>query len=277
MISTVNKLKDAIYGLAVGDALGVPFEFKERGTFHCSDMVGNGTHKQPIGTWSDDTSMSLATCDSIKNTKCVDCDDIRKRFEKWLFNEQYTPFGKVFDCGFTCSEAIYNKKGFDDIKSNGNGSLMRILPLAFIPNISDNEIKSVSAITHAHNISKEACVIYIRIAQGLIKGEELLKLIKEVIKNDSIFNRLIFIESIPENDIKSTGYVVDTLEAAIWSLVHTDNYKDCVLKAVNLGGDTDTIAAVAGGLAGIMYGYNNIPKKWVNNLQAKNIIDDYLF
>ena len=85
------------------------------------------------------------------------------------------------------------------------------------------------------------------------------------------------INSIQENQIKSTGYIVDTLEAAIWCILHTDNYKDCVLKAVNLGGDTDTIAAVAGGLAGIIYGYNNITMEWINNLQAKNIIDSCLF
>lgn len=273
----VDKLKDAIYGLAVGDALGVPFEFEERGTFYCKNMVGNGTHKQPVGTWSDDTSMTLATCDSYKKIGYIDCDDIRKQFEKWLFDAKYTPFGKVFDCGYTCSEAIYNKCGFDDVMSNGNGSLMRILPLAFIPDISDHMIEEVSAITHAHDISKEACVIYVRLAQGLIKGMELSELIKSVVKNDSVFNRLIVMGSIPEDQIKSTGYVVDTLEAAIWCIMHTNSYKDCVLKAVNLGGDTDTIAAVAGGLAGILYGYENIPAGWISSLQAKNIIDHCLF
>ena len=273
----VDKLKDAIYGLAVGDALGVPFEFEERGTFYCKNMVGNGTHKQPVGTWSDDTSMTLATCDSYKKIGYIDCDDIRKQFEKWLFDAKYTPFGKVFDCGYTCSEAIYNKCGFDDIMSNGNGSLMRILPLAFIPDISDHMIEEVSAITHAHDISKEACVIYVRIAQGLIKGMELSELIKSVVKNDSVFARLIVIGSIPEDQIKSTGYVVDTLESAIWCIMHTNSYKDCVLKAVNLGGDTDTIAAIAGGLAGILYGYENIPAGWISSLQAKNIIDNCLF
>ena len=84
-------------------------------------------------------------------------------------------------------------------------------------------------------------------------------------------------DSILEDEIKSTGYVVDTLEASIWCILHTDNYKDCVLKAVNLGGDTDTIAAVAGGLAGIIYGYEDIPIKWINNLQRKDIIDSCLF
>lgn len=273
----VEKLKDAIYGLAVGDALGVPFEFEERGTFNCKKMVGNGMHKQPVGTWSDDTSMTLATCDSYKKIGYIDCDDIRKQFEKWLFDAKYTPFGKVFDCGYTCSEAIYNKCGFDDVMSNGNGSLMRILPLAFIPDISDHMIEEVSAITHAHDISKEACVIYVRLAQGLIKGMGLSELIKSVVKNDSVFNRLIVMGSIPEDQIKSTGYVVDTLEAAIWCIMHTNSYKDCVLKAVNLGGDTDTIAAIAGGLAGILYGYENIPAGWISSLQVKNIIDHCLF
>ena len=149
--------------------------------------------------------------------------------------------------------------------------------MAFIPDISDHMIEEVSAITHAHDISKEACVIYVRIAQGLIKGMELSELIKSIVKNDSVFNRLIVMGSIPEDQIKSTGYVVDTMEAAIWCIMHTNSYKDCVLKAVNLGGDTDTIAAIAGGLAGILYGYENIPAGWISSLQAKNIIDNCLF
>lgn len=273
----VDKLKDAIYGLAVGDAIGVPFEFMTRGTFNCNDMIGNGTHNQLVGTWSDDTSMTIATCNSIKKTGGVNCNDIRSQFENWLFHAKYTPFGNVFDCGYMCSEAIYNKCGFNDIMSNGNGSLMRILPLAFIPNISDDEIKDVSAITHAHDISKEACVIYVRIAQGLIKGIKLSEIIPKLVNNESIYKRLIMMDSILEDEIKSTGYVVDTLEASIWCILHTDNYKGCVLKAVNLGGDTDTIAAVSGGLAGIIYGYEDIPIKWINNLQRKDIIDSCLF
>ena len=161
--------------------------------------------------------------------------------------------------------------------SNGNGSLMRILPLAFIPDISDEQIKDVSAITHAHDISKEGCFIYVRIAQGLIKEDDLSKLIDKIVDENSIYKRLRYINSIQEDQIKSTGYIVDTLEAAIWCIANTENYKDCVLQAVNLGDDTDTVAAVAGGLAGIIYGYNNIPMEWINNLQAKNIIDNCLF
>ena len=124
----MNKIEEAaIIGLAIGDALGVPYEFQERHAFHCVDMIGYGTHDQPAGTWSDDTSMTIATCKSIKDIGHIDCEDIRKKFEDWYFNAAFTPFGEVFDCGNTCSGAICDKHGYTGINSNGNGSLMRIL------------------------------------------------------------------------------------------------------------------------------------------------------
>ena len=135
-----KRLRDAVYGLAVGDAVGVPYEFTRRGSFQCAGMTGHGTHDQPAGTWSDDTSMTLATCASIKNMGKIDCEDIRRQFEAWFYEKKYTPFGEVFDYGITCSQAIENKKGEEDERSNGNGSLMRILPLAFVPNITDEQI-----------------------------------------------------------------------------------------------------------------------------------------
>lgn len=272
-----ERLKDAIYGLAVGDALGVPYEFSNRGEFVCEDMIGYGTHNQPKGTWSDDTSMTLATCMSIKNKGKVDIKDIRKEFEEWMFRNKYTPFGKVFDCGNTCSNAIYDKKGCDDEWSNGNGSLMRIIPLAFVENISDEEIENVSAITHAHKISKEACVYYVRIAIDLLNGIELKTSIQNNIPEGSIYDSLLWMEDYSEDEIVSSGYVVDSFEAAIWCLMKTNTYRDCVIKAVNLGRDTDTIAAIAGGLAGILYGYDAIPKEWIDSLQQKEMIEECLF
>ena len=114
MNDKTNALKSAIYGLAVGDALGVPYEFKFRGAFECTDMIGYGTHNQPEGTWSDDTNMALATCASIKACGRVDVDDIRDRFRRWLKEGVYTPFGEVFDCGNTCAAAIRSGRGCDD-------------------------------------------------------------------------------------------------------------------------------------------------------------------
>lgn len=160
----LNKLKGAIYGLAIGDAIGVPYEFKHRGTFTCTDMIGFGTHNQPIGTWSDDTSLTLATLDSInKYNEEINYADIRKNFKNWLHDGIYTPFEEVFDVGGTTAKAINIGYGINSEDANGNGSLMRILPLAFIENVTDEEIGNVSAITHAHAISKDACVQYVKI------------------------------------------------------------------------------------------------------------------
>lgn len=120
-------LRDCIYGLAVGDALGVPYEFRPRGTFECTDMIGYGTHGQPAGTWSDDTSMTLATCDSIRELGHIDTADMRDKFVGWIANDEYTIDG-VFDYGGTTARALRTGKGGSGERDNGNGSLMRIAP-----------------------------------------------------------------------------------------------------------------------------------------------------
>lgn len=257
----MSKLRSAIYGFAIGDALGVPYEFKERYTFTCTDMIGHGTWNQESGTWSDDTSLTLATAKSIKDKKTVDVKDIRKNFEAWLYHNEFTANGLVFDVGGTTREAIVLGHGMDGFHDNGNGSLMRILPLAFT-DASDDDIANVSAITHAHEISKNACIEYMHIARKLIRSE---KYIDNTIKN------------LDESEIESGGFVLDTLKASLWCILNSDNYKDAVLKAVNLGDDTDTTAAVTGGLAGIIYGYDAIPKEWVDKLKNKELIEDCLF
>ncbi len=271
----MDSLKSAIYGLAVGDALGVPFEFKKRGTFHCEGMTGHGTYNQQAGTWSDDTSMTLATCQSIKDKQGICEKEIRKNFLAWLNTGAFTPDGVVFDCGVTTYEALHRGTGSRDFHSNGNGSLMRILPLALI-DCTDEEIDAVSAITHAHEISKEACRIYVTIARSLLAGENLRSAIQAV-ETSEVFERIHELEYLSEAEIKSSGYVVDTLEASLWCLLQTDNYQNAVLKAVNLGDDTDTVGAVTGGLAGILYGYSGIPGEWIDVLRKKELIDRSLF
>ena len=256
------KLRDAIYGLAVGDALGVPYEFKERGSFKCTDMVGYGTHYQPAGTWSHDTSLTLATCYSIKECGGVDVEDIRRRFESWLYKGKFTVDGKVFDVGNTTREAIALRRGSTDKYAQGNGSLMRILPLVFVDEWY-KYVDDVSSITHAHAMALAVCRCYLNVAEELIKGSRV-----QEIKN---------FKGISEKSIESSGYVVDTYNAALWCLANTDNYRDAVLKAVNLGDDTDTTAAVTGGLAGIIYGYDGIPKEWIEKLRGKDIIENCLF
>lgn len=262
----------AVYGAIIGDALGVPFEFCERGTFRCIGMTGYGTHNQPSGTWSDDSSMLLATCSSLKENKGrIDIEDIRYRFNRWLMDGSYTPFGEVFDVGETTKRALFKGKGETGERSNGNGSLMRILPLAFT-NCSDEEVRAVSAITHAHWISQEACVIYVNMIRECLRGRKLA----DVVHSLSLpmpFQRISTIDTLDENEIRSSGYVVDTLEAAVWCTLTTDTFKDCLLKAVNLGDDTDTVASIAGGLAAACcYTYSDIPNDWVDSLQNRELI-----
>ena len=277
-----SKLHDAILGLAIGDALGVPYEFKKRGSFLCTEMVGYGTHNQPEGTWSDDTSMVLATLDSLKsNDGKIVTKDMFERFNYWLLYGDYTAHGEVFDAGIATCKALQTGKSQTGEYDNGNGSLMRILPLAFVP-CTDDEIRAVSAITHGHRISMDACVIYVHIAKRLLAGESICEIIP-TLQYDKPFDRLHRIDQISTSEIKSSGYVVDTLEAALWAVSHKSNnadkeksFRNDLLDAVNLGQDTDTVGAVAGGLAGIIYGLDEV-SDWVETLQNREELERYLW
>ena len=290
-------------GHAVGDALGVPVEFcgrKELDSNPVTDMKGFGTYSYPAGCWSDDTSMSLAALDSLADDK-TDFDEIMHNFGKWLELDAYTPTGETFDAGRTCVNAIINyfanKKtifdcGMTGERSNGNGSLMRIHPFALYgiaKEMPQDEylqlLHTASALTHAHERSKMACGIY-----GMILKRILLHADKTAIVDglaeaqalyydnaENIHYQRLFSPDFPKlsrKEIRSTGYVVDTLEAAIWCLLTTHSYEACVLKAVNLGEDTDTVAAIAGGLAGALYGYDAIPKKWLDTLYRRDFIEE---
>ena len=298
-----DKIKAVMLGHAVGDALGVPVEFCERDELvkkPVTDMVGYGTYPYPEGCWSDDTSMSLAALDSLASGK-LDFDDIMVKFGEWYYDDEYTPTGEMFDVGNTCSYAIdnyfaYHKPieecGLTGERSNGNGSLMRIHPFvlyAYAKQMSIDEwlgvIVKASALTHAHDRSKIGCLIYTfvlmsllkdkgkgGIEDGLQKAKRYLNVCAEFTPYERIFKNDF--ATLPRDEIKSSGYVVDTLEAALWCLLTTTNYRDCVLKAVNLGDDTDTVAAVAGGLAGALYGYDAIPSEWLEALKRRDYIEE---
>ena len=261
-----STLRDCVYGLAVGDALGVPYEFCSRGSFSCMGMVGYGAHHQPAGTWSDDTSMTLATCDSTRVRGSVDTADMLFRFRSWIEEGEYAIDSAVFDFGGTTACALATGVGCSGERDNGNGSLMRIAPLVFT-NATDDEIRAVSAITHAHPISTTACVEMVHIMRALVAGAELAEVVSD-------YEAL---RAASEKDIRSGGFVRDTFRAALWCLAVTESYEECVLCAVNLGDDADTTAAVAGALAGIVYGIEGIPGIWLSTLRGTDIIDACLF
>ena len=260
-----HGLRDAVWGAAVGDALGVPYEFLGRGSFECTGMIGYGTHNRPAGTWSDDTAMLLATCDSIRERGRVDADDLLAKFRARDREGAYTPDGVVFDIGNTTAEALRTGKGLSGKWDNGNGSLMRIAPLAFC-DATDDDVRVASAVTHAHATSTEACVEYVHLLRDVVANPE------------GVRARLAAeLADVEREEIRSGGFVRDTLQASKWCFATTDDYASCVLEAVNLGSDTDTTACVAGALAGAAYGLDAIPREWREVMRGADVLEATLF
>ena len=309
----MRKIKDGIYGLCVGDALGVPAETRTREALRSdpiTGMVGGGWHRQPAGYWSDDSSMTLCLADSIGRAGYYDTHDIMSRFDDWARNGAYTPGGRAFDIGNTCAHALRRYRqgyapdhwGNRKLAENGNGSLMRILPMAFVlyrkygihitgSDRAMEDIHEISGLTHRHRLAQSACGIYLAIALRILDGYERKAAVREGVRDalqwyDShprfadcrVFWKKISdpdrLASLPNESIYSGGFVMETMETVLWALMNTDNYTDCVLTCVNMGYDTDSTAAIAGGLAGLYYGYDSIPEAWIRQLAGKDIIDD---
>ncbi|MEH2368235.1 ADP-ribosylglycohydrolase family protein [Nostoc sp.] len=298
---TAAKTLSGLMGLCVGDTLGVPVEFTsraERVKSPVTRMLGYGTWDVPAGTWSDDSSLTFCLAECL--CEGFSLDAIANSFWRWYHESYWTAQGEVFDIGNTTFLAIVNwKQGTPPVKaggtsenSNGNGSLMRILPMAYChKSLTLDEliarVHQVSSITHAHLRSQMACGIYISIAVALLEGADLqtaylqgLQDIQTIYSAQQFllekphFSRVFSgeIAKLPVEEINSGGYVIDTLESSLWCLLNSSSYSEAVLKAVNLGGDTDTTAAVTGGLAGIYYGVENIPQQWMNQIARKQDI-----
>jgi ADP-ribosyl-[dinitrogen reductase] hydrolase len=309
MKTLADSIRDAFFGFAIGDALGVPVEFETREWLHenpVSEMMGFMRYNQAPGTWSDDSSMVFCTVESL--CKGYDLEDIALQYSKWKNQRFWTPRGRVFDIGIQTNKAIERIDRFLEMglrikpipeqgvneKENGNGSLMRILPLAFYLKDKPAEegyriIREVSALTHAHVRAVTGCFIYVRFIISLLEGKdkfqsytELRNFIPDFFRNCTKsseyehYSRILDqnIADLPESSIRSSAYVLHTLEACMWCVMRQENYRDTILTAVNLGEDTDTVAALAGGLAGIIYGLEQIPPQWLEVLARKDDILD---
>lgn len=299
-----NKVKAGIIGVCIGDALGVPVEFKKREDLKrnpVTKMLEYMSWNQPKGTWSDDSSLTLCLAEEL--TKGYDLEKIGQSFVKWNKYGHWTAHGRLFDIGGTTRHALARLIKGESAKfsgnifeeDNGNGSLMRILPLVFyLENEEDIQkiyltVREVSAITHGHFRSVFACFIYVIFAIQLLKGMNTREAYKYTQKvsleyaekqgfnpNEiELFSRILKndISGYPEDEIKSGGYVLHSLEASLWCFLNSESYSEAVLKAVNLGEDTDTTGAITGGIAGIYYGYENIPKEWITELVRKDDIE----
>jgi ADP-ribosyl-[dinitrogen reductase] hydrolase len=303
-MKATNISKDILLGTAIGDALGVPVEFMSRQAVlqnPVTGMVGYGTHNKPAGTFSDDSSLAFCLAEAL--TTEFSLKKIAASFIAWMNSGYWTAHGDVFDIGIATSQAIRRLErgtrpdlaGGLEVSDNGNGSLMRILPLlVYIKHKPIEErytiTKQVSSITHGHIRSVIACFYYLEFARQIAEGKEKFTAyanLKEEVNNYlhsieinreeiNLFRRILEenIYELPEESIFSTGYVLHTLEASIWCILTTDNFKEAVLKAVNLGLDTDTTGAVTGGLAGLLYGFEAIPENWVTQLARKADIEN---
>ena len=300
----LNAVRGVLFGAAVGDALGVPVEFTDREELRgrpVADLAGGGVHGQPVGTFSDDASLTFCLAEAL--TVDFDLKNVAKNFVEWLNRGYWTAGGAVFDVGRGTLKAIHNLHDGVDPESaggkgpydNGNGSLMRISPLAFyirkMP-VRDrfDIVKKVSSITHGHIRSVIACFCYLEFMLQILDAKNIFDAYKGMQLSVSDFLESLAIDrseislfdgvlkhdiyELPEDRIDSGGYVVSTLEASIWCLLTTGNYREAVIKAVNLGDDTDTTGCVAGAAAGLYYGYGGIPEEWVGKIAKRGEIDN---
>lgn len=299
----MSKIVDSIIGHAVGDAMGVPTEFCFREDLlnnPVTEMMDSLKRGQPAGSWSDDTSMEIATIQSYVENNSWDYNDIMNKWNEWLVEAKFTANNETFGVGRTCLKAIsklsYGVKPLEcggiAENTNGNGSLMRILPVAlysYYKNLKEREIleltNDISALTHQHSISRLGCYIYVRYVMLLLDGIEkkaAYELLKEIDYSYydeyalSQYDRILKedITNLRINDISSLGYVVDTLECALWIFLKANDYEETVVATTNIGNDTDTIGAIAGSMAGIIYGIEAIPARWLDKLLRREYLID---
>lgn len=324
---------DGIMGVLTGDMLGNPVQFMSRSSVKKRGLVkgmeAGGAFHMPAGSWTDDGSMTLCILDSLIEKRCLDYDDIMEKFIRWDRDGAYTPFGKAYDQGITCMDAIDNYAkthkwtscGRTGEHANGNGGLMRVMPVCLYAAIKEadgtfTEKEAVQAVhnstllTHNHLRACTASGIYYFMCKEILKLRGFLTdtdpaagstdaqthshTIREALqrgmdaavdfytKNNlddelSSYSRLKDLNhfaAVSSEKIRSSGYVVHTLESVVWNLITTSSLEDALLQAVNLGDDADTVGAIAGGLAGLYYGYDSVPAAWKDAMQKRAWLED---
>jgi ADP-ribosyl-[dinitrogen reductase] hydrolase len=279
----------ALVGLAIGDAVGTTLEFSARDSYpRHVDMVGGGPFRLRAGQWTDDTAMALALADSLLANNGIDEADLMARFVRWREQGDYSCTGTCFDIGMTVSQALRRWKatgdpvaGSTDPQSAGNGALMRLAPVALRfwnhrSMLADAAARQ-TATTHGAAEAISASIAYADILADAISGKPRSHVLAP--RRGDYAGKISSILSgswrgKPRHQVPSTGYVAHSLEAALWSVGRTADFRSAVLTAANLGGDADTTAAITGQLAGALYGVAGIPQEWVERLAWRERIVD---
>lgn len=297
-----SRLRGGLLGLLVGDALGVPYEFHDAASIPppaAIDMTpppgfARAHDGVPPGTWSDDGAQALALLDALLQDRDLNLDTLADNLQDWFHRGAFTPDGRVFDVGLQTQRAFHAlaagtapaAAGPDDERDNGNGSLMRCFPVVMIAASRDEAIglaRKQSVVTHGHVRSQLCCALYGLTAQGIVEGQPAPDSVRAA--EDTLLAR--YEGTADEIELKivldgrfdapqGSGYVVDSLWSAIHCLLSTASYEDCVKRAIALGNDTDTTAAIAGSLAGALYGEQALPDRWVAMLRGKAMVEGWL-
>jgi ADP-ribosyl-[dinitrogen reductase] hydrolase len=291
----IDRYRGILLRLAIGEAVGTTLEFKSKGSFvPINDMKGGGPFNLTAGEWTDDTSMALCLATSLIECGTFNAKDQMQRYCCWWRDGYLSSNGRCFDIGITVSQALAEFEqnhdpyaGSTDPYTAGNGSLMRLapIPLRYMSNLEQALLyaKKSSEITHAAEESVNACQFATYLLIALLKGDDKKTALEQTLlwaktyfktteKLSAVFNGSFLLKD--ESDIKGSGYVVESLEAALWAFYNGNDYKETILLAANLGDDADTTAAIAGQFAGALYGEKGIPCDWLEKLVMKDQIAD---
>lgn len=297
-MNEISRLKGGLYGLLIGDALGVPYEFHPASAIpprELIDMIPPARFRRAHasvkpGTWSDDGALALCLLDSLLEKDGLDLADLAVKFLEWGGNGYLAVDRRVFDIGIQTSQAFENLKngmspetaGPCDVNNNGNGSLMRALPLALWHRGNDEELVSLahaqSLVTHGHVHSQVCCALYVLVAKRLLEQQAMNDAwecaeedLARLYHDSPHAPALDFVLSKKSDVPQGSGYVVDSLWSAK-SACQESTFAGVVKAAVALGDDTDTTACIAGGLAGIHFGFDSIPLRWMDILRGRDLV-----
>ena len=299
-MTQAETLRGAVYGHLVGDAIGVPYEFSAPDASRVVEVRGHGAHNQPPGTWSDDGALMLALLDSLLSAG-FDPDDQGRRALTWWDEGAYTPDGDgAFDIGGATSAALSRLRagtpaidaGGTGDRDQGNGSLMRILPLALVDVPNDDgalveRAHLASRVTHGHPSCQVACALYVLLARTLVERpggdpEAALALATDrllaVYEGEPAFGSVLRALLAHRSRVKKPGggWVFDTFWSAWEAFASAESFRETVERSIRYGHDTDTTAAIAGGLAGLRWGADRIPDEWLSALRGRELVEELL-
>jgi len=266
---TLDQAKGMLLGLAVGDALGTTLEFSARDSLPpVTDIVGGGPFNLEAGVWTDDTSMALCLAESLLYCKGWKADDCARRFVRWRDEGYMSPTGECFDIGMTVSAALDRfvrdgdpYAGSNDPRSAGNGGIMRLAPAVIVHYRDAMAATDVAVLQSQITHAADECDDYAFALSAFLHSANLRDALHRLDKQT------------PREQVKSGGYIRDSYEAGFWAFENTDSYRDCVILAANLGDDADTVAAIAGQIAGRVYGLDGIPPEWLEKLAWREKIE----